>query len=120
MRALLVGREDVQVLSAGTYALSGAPASIGAQRAMQRRGFSLADHKSRAVTSVLLDTCSLIVGLTHNHIAQLHLMYPDCRTSMIAFDDPPVSDPYGGDDDAYERAALDIQRQLPALIQALH
>jgi len=120
MRALLAGREDVQVLSAGTYALSGAPASIGAQRAMQRRGLSLADHKSRAVTGVLLDACSLIVGLTHNHIAQLHLMYPDCRTPMIAFDDPPVSDPYGGDDDAYERAALDIQRQLPALFQALH
>lgn len=104
-----------QVLSAGTYALSGAPASAGAQRAMQRRGLSLENHKSQAVTSALLESCDLIVGLTSAHIMQLRMMYPDCPTSMTAFDDPPVSDPYGGDDAAYERAANDIQRQLPAL-----
>ena len=111
--------DEIQVLSAGTYALSGATASTGAQRAMQRRGLSLADHRSRAVTGVLLETCSLIVGLTQSHINQLRMMYPDCPTPMIAFDDPPVSDPYGGDDAAYEQAACDIQRQLPALIQHL-
>lgn len=111
--------DEIQVLSAGTYALSGAPVSTGAQRAMQRRGLSLADHRSRAVTGVLLETCSLIVGLTQSHINQLRMMYPDCPTPMIAFDDPPVSDPYGGDDAAYEQAACDIQRQLPALIQHL-
>lgn len=122
LRAALKERgmmDEIQVLSAGTYAISGAPASTGAQRAMQRRGLSLADHKSRAVTGVLLETCSLIVGLTQKHIDQLRMMHPHCPTPMIAFDDPPVSDPYGGGDDAYERAACDIQRQLPALIQHL-
>ena len=113
------GKADVQVLSAGTYALSGAPASPGAQRAMERRGLSLADHKSRAVTGALLESCTLIVGLTQNHIAQLRMMYPDCPAPMTAFDDPPVSDPYGGDDAAYEQAAQDIQRQLPALMTML-
>lgn len=119
LRALLNARglsEEYEVLSAGVYALSGAPASQGAQRAMQRRGLSLSDHRSRAVTSVLLDSCDLIVGLSASHIAQLRMMYPQCSTPMCAFDDPPVSDPYGGDDAAYERAACDIQRQLPSLI----
>ena len=115
----LAMNDRFQVLSAGTYALSGAPASMGAQRAMQRRGLSLAAHKSQAVTSVLLDSCDLIIGLSASHIAQLRMMYPACRTPMRAFDDPPVSDPYGGDDAAYERAACDIQRQLPALIESI-
>ena len=121
LRALLEkhARTDIQVLSAGTYALSGVPASTGAQRAMQRRGLSLAAHKSRTVTGVLLETCDLVVGLTQNHIVQLRMMYPQCQTPMIFFDDPPVSDPYGGDDAAYEQAACDIQRQLPALLQQL-
>ena len=35
---------------------------------------------------------------------------------MRAFGDPPVSDPFGGDDAAYERAARDIERQLPTLL----
>lgn len=121
LRALLAecGKTDILVLSAGTYALSGAPASMGAQRAMQRRGLSLAEHKSRAVTGVLLETCDLIIGLTQNHIAQLRMMYPQCSTPMTFFNAPPVSDPYGGDDAAYEQAARDIQRQLPALLQQL-
>ncbi|MBR5547559.1 MAG: low molecular weight protein arginine phosphatase [Clostridia bacterium] len=121
LRALLADQHqnDIQVLSAGTYALSGAPASLGAQRAVQRRGLSLADHKSRAVTGVLLESCDLIVGLTKNHVLQLRMMYPQCQTPMIFFGDPPVSDPYGGDDTAYEQAARDIQRQLPALLQKL-
>lgn len=111
--------DGFQVFSAGSYAQSGAPASMGAQRAMQRRGLTLAQHKSSAVTGVLLESCDLVVGLTQNHITQLHMMYPHCATPMIAFDDPPVSDPYGGDDAAYEQAACDIQRQLPALIKRI-
>ena len=118
LREALSGRE-VQVLSAGTYALSGAPASPGAQRAMERRGLSLAGHRSQAVTRVLLDSCDLIIGLSPSHIMKLRMMYPQCTVPMTVFDDPPVSDPYGGDDAAYERAARDIQRQLPSLIEKL-
>ena len=111
-----LGKNEWQVSSASTYALSGAPASIGAQRAMQRRGLSLASHKSQAVTSVLLSQMDLVIGMSESHIMQLRMMYPDCRTPMYAFDDPPVSDPYGGDDAAYERTARDIERQLPHLL----
>lgn len=122
LRSMLDQRSSAdgyQILSAGTYALSGAPASTGARRAMQRRGLSLANHKSQAVTRTLLESCDLVIGLSESHIRQLQMMYPDCRVPMRAFDDPPVSDPYGGDDSAYERAACDIQRQLPALIKQL-
>jgi len=122
MRALLARRglqEAWTVLSAGVYALSGAPASGGAARAMERRGLSLEGHRSRAVTRVLLDHTALVVGMGPGHIAQLRAMYPDCQTPMQAFDDPPISDPYGGDDAAYERAARDLERQLPALLDEM-
>ena len=114
MRAL--AGDGWQIASAGTYAMIGAPASIGAQRAMQRRGLSLKNHRSQAVTSVLLSQMDLIIGMSQSHILQLRMMYPDCQTPMRAFDDPPISDPYGGDDAAYERAARDIERQLPSLL----
>ena len=107
-----------QVLSAGTYAMSGAPASQGSLRAAARRGLSLESHRSQAVTRVLLEHADLIIGMGESHIMQLKMMYPDCQTPMRAFDDPPISDPYGGTDADYERAACDIQRQLPALLEA--
>ena len=105
--------------SAGTYAMSGAPASKGSLRAAQRRGLSLLSHRSQAVTRVLLDQAELIIGMGESHIMQLRMMYPDCQTPMRAFDDPPISDPYGGTDADYERAARDIERQLPALLHEL-
>ena len=119
LRAMIEKRghaDEWRVLSAGTYAMSGAPASQGSLRAMQRRGLSLEDHKSQAVTRVLLDQADLVIGMSASHIMQLRMMYPDCRTPMRAFDDPPVSDPYGGTDADYERAARDIERQLPHLL----
>lgn len=106
--------------SAGLYAPSGAPASSGALRAMARRGLSLAQHRTRTATSVLLEQADLIVGISPSHIQQLKAMYPGCRTPMICFDDPPVSDPYGGNDAAYEQAACDIARQLPLLLSRLN
>jgi len=105
-----------RAFSAGTFAADGDPASIGALRAMQRRGLSLENHLSRAATRALLDSADLIIGMSESHIMQLRRMYPDCQTPMRAFDDPPISDPYGGSDADYERAARDIQRQLPALL----
>ena len=108
---------QVQVLSAGTYALSGAPASPGAIRAMQRRGLDLSRHRSQAVTAALLETCSQVICLSPTHLMQLRMMYPHCPTPMRALDDPPVSDPYGGDDAAYERAARDIERQLYGVLE---
>lgn len=110
----LAGEDNAQ--SAGVYALSGAPASEGARRAMQRRGLSLENHRSRAVTRSLLEKVELVVGMSQRHIMQLKMMYPDCQTPMMALDDPPVSDPYGGDDSAYEQAACDIARQLPEIL----
>ena len=83
---------------------------------MQRRGLSIDTHKSQAVTSVLLEQADLIVGMSPSHIMQLKMMYPNCETPMMCFDDPPVSDPYGGDDAAYEQAACDIARQIPNLV----
>lgn len=108
--------KEWRVLSAGTYAVSGAPASVGAMRAMQRRGLSLSAHRSQPVTRTLLEQVDLIVGMGNSHIMQVRMMYPDVNIAMRAFDDPPISDPYGGSDADYERAALDIQRQLPALL----
>ena len=119
MFAAREAREAWMVLSAGVYALSGAPASEGAKHAMERRGLTLEGHRSRAVTRVLLDHAALVVGMGPGHISQLRAMYPDCQTPMRAFDDPPISDPYGRDDAAYERAARDLERQLPALLETI-
>lgn len=118
MNALLERRgiSNVQALSAGLCAETGAPASVGARRAMQKRGLSLDMHRSQPVTGMLLSSASLIVCMSQSHLLALRARFPSLQTPMRAFGDPPVSDPFGGDDAAYERAACDIERQLPILL----
>lgn len=118
MNALAQSRgREVQALSAGLAPWPGAPASEGAKRSMERRGLSLDGHKAQPVTPQLLHQADLVVGMSQSHL--LHLRALDSSAALRAFDDPPITDPYGGDDAVYEQAARDIQRQLPALLDAL-
>ena len=86
---------------------------------MRRRGLSLDEHRARTVTRELLEGVDLAVCMGQSHLIALRARFPGLNTPIFAFDDPPVSDPYGGDAAAYERAARDIARQLPALLDAL-
>ena len=86
---------------------------------MRRRGLSLDEHRARTVTRGLLEGADLAVCMGQSHLSALRARFPGLTTPIRAFDDPPVSDPYGGDAAAYERAARDIARQLPALLDAL-
>lgn len=106
-----------QAASAGIYAASGEPASTGARRAMERRGLSLDQHRSQPITRTLVENADCIVGMSAGHIRQLRMLFPECQTPMLALEHPPVADPYGGDDAAYERAAQEIALQLPALLE---
>lgn len=118
MNALLERRgiNDIRALSAGICADAGAPASSGAKRAMLRRGLSLESHRSRPVTGALLESAGMVVCMSQSHLNALRARFPGLQTPMRAFGDPPVSDPFGGDDAAYERAARDIERQLATLL----
>ena len=115
----LARTKGVRAASAGLCAPDGAPASEGALFAMRRRGLSLEGHRARTVTREMLEGADLAVCMGQSHLIALRARFPGLSTPLRAFDDPPVSDPYGGDAAAYERAAGDIARQLPALLAAL-
>lgn len=109
-------RTDIRAVSAGLHAVAGQPASSGAQHAMERRGLSLADHRSQPLTDRLLHDVSIVIGLTSGHIASLQTKYPTLQIQSFS---PSISDPYGMDDRAYEHTAAEIERQLQTLISSL-
>ena len=110
--------------SAGLAAMNGTPASKHSHSAAAEMGASLEKFQSRMVTVEMLKNAELVVCMTGSHCRYITAAMPELAEKVHALmefsNGGDVSDPYGGDDDAYERAALDIQRQLPALIQALH
>ena len=84
-------------------------------RAMARRGLSLSAHRSRQLTARTLMDVSLVVGMSQRHIDWVRRSFPASNVPLLALD-PPVSDPYGGGDEVYERAAQELEKHIERLL----
>jgi protein-tyrosine-phosphatase len=107
LRAGFAGREGVEVVSAGTGAASGEPASAGAVRAMARRGLDLSDHSSQHLDAVDLAGIDLVLCMSSAHAAAVRAYgVPPQVIRVVNAERGGVPDPYGGDGHAYESCAV--------------
>jgi protein-tyrosine-phosphatase len=108
-----LGWSQVEVRSAGASAYDGLPASDGALRSARRHAIDLSRHRSTALTPELVGWADLILVMSPGHFLQVVDMGGAERTALLtAFaegeeaegaDAPGIPDPFGGDDEAYER-----------------
>lgn len=75
-RALEDVDEEMQVLSAGTSAISHQPAAREAIEALEEKGISLQEHSSRPLTLELIEEAWLILTMTMSHKDQIIKMAP--------------------------------------------
>ena len=99
---------------AGLYALPGQPASQGALNAMENLGLDLSGHQAQPVTLALLNWADDVWCMTASHLAALTRQYPQYTPKYHVFD-PPIPDPYGGDDSLYQMTAAALWEQLSKL-----
>lgn len=101
------------VTSAGTGAADGMPASRGAIDEMQRRGLSLHEHRSRALSVELLVGAERIYVMTPEHRAAVLDRAPGLAHKVELLDpNGSISDPVGGPPDVYARCADQIERAV--------
>ena len=103
------GWHAVEVRSAGTSALPGAPASGGAVRAARRGGLDISDHRSTPLTPEVVAWADLILTMSAHHAQSALAMGGADRTALLtAFasgageEETPVPDPFGRADAEYE------------------
>src|SRR5665213_2540285 len=70
------GRTDSRVLSAGVGALEGQAPSSHAVRALNELGIDISPQRSRMLTSELVEEADYIFGMTHSHVDQVNLLFP--------------------------------------------
>jgi len=112
VRAALVNahNDSVVVSSAGTGASNDDHASVGAQRAMQRRGLNLSQHASRNVRSLDLSTFDQFWCMTPNHAAALlSLGVPASAINVVNEVGGGVPDPWG----PFFSRQITCQRRVP-------
>lgn len=95
-----LGRDDIQVDSAGLAVFGPDPAAANAVKAMAEMGIDLTDHQSRPLRFDEIPTTDWFVAMTPSHAAALSSagVSPD-RISVLN-----VSDPFGGSLEVYRQA----------------
>jgi len=106
-------REGFFVLSAGTAASTGGPASENAVAVMAERGYDLSAHHARHTSPVLLEDSDMILVMTdyHEKYVKKHLP-PKMRDKVHLLHPYGVEDPIGQGIDFYRRIAGKMEERI--------
>lgn len=115
-----------RVVSAGTDASDGMPASYQSVAAMGELGVDLRTHRSQMLTRELVDVADLIVVMTASHAQRIAWRFPDAAPkvrllkSFVAGtpgDEVEVPDPIGLSDSVYRAVRDDMRAAMPAIVE---
>lgn len=107
---------DMEFESAGVRAVTGAPATPTATRALSEIGVELADHRARQLDRDLAEAVDLIYVMTADHRAAVLEIVPgiEDRVLLLRPDGADIEDPFGGSIEVYREARDDIVAAIEA------
>lgn len=109
-----VGLDDeFEVVSAGTWALSGSPAADYSRQVMAERGISISDHRARMVSETDVAAAALILVMEEGHREALLAEFAAARSKVHLMSEVigkryDIADPYGSDLDLYVHCAAHL------------
>jgi RpiB/LacA/LacB family sugar-phosphate isomerase len=124
-RHAVKGRGDYKVISAGVGAVDGQAPSENSVRALRELGIDIAGQRSRALTGRMVEEADYILGMTHNHVDSIILLYPQAaeKTFLLReFDDTldtfekDIGDPIGGSLAVYANCRDQIEQGIASLL----
>jgi len=131
--------QSVDVRSAGISALEGAPMASLARRALHQHDCAGDDHEASLLRSELLDWADVILTMTLAHRMAVSASYPghtgkvftlkeyamervegeEAEDDPLAFLDMDIHDPFGGNEEIYERCAQELVMITLRLVERL-
>jgi protein-tyrosine-phosphatase len=119
------GWPHVQVASAGTSALGGAPASPQVDTVLREVGIVPEPHEARELTPELVEWADSILAMSPAHLAVVDAMGGAAKAGLITgfLDDDeagqPVADPIGGTLETYRETRDQLERAVAAVLDRL-
>jgi protein-tyrosine-phosphatase len=118
------GIEDLNVSSAGTNAWDNVPATDEALLVGMERDLDLTGHRSRKLTPAIVSEADLIFVMTPGHLEQVKQMGGRGKVHVIdeyasGASNQGISDPFGGDLEAYRDTADRLEQELEKLFDRL-
>ncbi len=109
---------DITVLSAGTSAWEGAPASDGALLVALEHGLALETHRARSLSRDVVAAADLVLTMGPHHAERAVALGGAGKTFLLSQyashggDSTPIADPFGGDLDAYRTTFDELSRAI--------
>ena len=119
------GLTDLEVMSAGTGAWDGAPASEGAYLVALEHGLDLSSHRARLLTREQVQEADLVLTMARHHRARVQELGGDDRTFVLgeyagrSGPEAEVSDPFGGDLDLYRDTFAELEQLVKSAADRL-
>lgn len=114
------GMAGVTVGSAGTAAIDGAAASVGARRTAAEAGLSLDGHRSAPLTEEVVAASALVLCMDGSHLWRARELGggPECLLlADMAGESGEVGDPFGGSDEIYRATLRELERLVHGVLK---
>jgi protein-tyrosine phosphatase len=115
---------NIEVCSAGVYATEGDFASEHAKSILKTKNM-YSEHKSRRLSSELLDWATFVLTMTEGHKKTILMEYPDFAKktftlkNFVGETNHDIADPYGGTENDYLTTFRELEKLIEKLIQKL-
>jgi len=118
------GIKDLNVSSAGTNAWDNVPATDEALLVGMERDIDLTGHRARKLTPAIVSEADLIFVMTPGHIEQVKQLGGRGKVHVIdeyasGVTNQGITDPYGGDLEAYRQTADMLEQELEKLFDRI-
>lgn len=117
--------ENIDVRSAGIYAVDGAEMSLNGQKVLEKEGVPFT-HSSAAMNESLIDWADLVLTMTASHKQAIIFAFPQAISKVHMYKEfatpehvQDVSDPYGGDLRTYEHTFQELHTLTDELVKKL-
>ncbi|MEQ8173782.1 MAG: low molecular weight protein arginine phosphatase [Syntrophomonadaceae bacterium] len=119
------GLQEVEVWSAGLWAVPGQPASPEALKAMKSHGIDISQHRTRVLEASLVQEADLILAMTGSQSRQLKDLYPQKGSRIFTLTEfagngsIDVVDPYGAGVKVYMGTAEQLKDLIEEVVERL-
>lgn len=125
------GVDDVNVVSSGTGAANGFPATLYAIEAAKTWEIDISHHQSQPLTKELIEKADMIFAMTPGHLRDIRSIHKEAYEKSFLFKNYPdnndsgegVADPIGMSLEEYNKTFLEIGeylgKHLPQIIKQI-
>jgi protein-tyrosine-phosphatase len=110
---------EAEVLSCGISVFAPEPVSEKAVKAAEKYGADISGHMSAQINRNVLAQCDMALCMTESHARMLCAAAPEWTDKIRRLGEKDISDPYGGSQADYDRAAEEIHGAVLTLIREL-